>query len=307
MLERFRSKRNRSSQALRRYVRHPLEGLAAALGFAFLGALSLDRASAIGGWLGRTLGPRLPVTRRAESNLRRAFPELDEPEIARIVRGMWDNLGRVVAELPHLHRFRLYDGDGRVEVVGVENVDALRDDGKGGIFFSAHLGNWELASLSCTQRGLPLTYVYRAANNPIVERLIGRFRAAAISGAHWPKGPGTARELVAAIKRGEHLATLADQKLREGISVPFFGRDAMTTPIVARLSLRFDCPAVPARVERLEGARFRLTLYPPLEDPGGNDREAKVAARTRQMNALFEEWIRARPEQWLWLHRRWPE
>ena len=89
--------------------------------------------------------------------------------------------------------------------------------------------------------------------------------------------------------------------------MPFFGRDAMTTPIVAQLSLRFDCPAVPARVERLEGARFRLTLYPPLEPPGGESREAQVAARARQMNALFEEWIRARPEQWLWLHRRWPE
>jgi KDO2-lipid IV(A) lauroyltransferase len=293
--------------AVKRYLRHPLEGLVAACAFAVLGALSIDRASALGGWLGRNLGARLPLNRRAERNLRRAMPELDEAEIASIVRAMWDNLGRVVAELPHLHRFRLYDGEGRVEVVGAEHIDALRDDGIGGIFFSAHLGNWELASLCCTQRGLPLTHVYRAANNPYIERMIGRFRAAAISGVHMPKGPGTARELVAAIKRGEHLATLSDQKLREGIPVPFFGRDAMTTPIVAQLSLRFDCPAVPARVERLEGARFRLTLYPPLKRPQSGDREADVAAVARQMNAIFEDWIRARPAQWFWLHRRWPD
>jgi KDO2-lipid IV(A) lauroyltransferase len=287
-------------------VRYPLEGAAVWLAYAFLKLLPLDWASALGGALGRAIGPRLGASRRAVANLRRAMPELDEAEIARIVAGMWDNLGRVAAEYPHLGAFRLYDGDGRVEVIGAEHVDQLRDDGVGGIFFSAHLGNWELASLGATQRGLPLIHVYRAANNPLVERLVQRARRP-VGGTHWPKGQGSARELVAALRRGEHLGTLTDQKLREGLSVPFFGIEAMTQPIVGQLGARFRCPVVPARVERLEGARFRLTIGPPLEIPETGDRDADAVAALRAMNDLIESWIRTSPEQWFWLHRRWPD
>ena len=290
----------------RRYLRYPLEGLAAALAFAVFWSLPLDSASALGGWLGRAIGPRLRLTRRAEANLRRALPHLSEPELARIVRGMWDNLGRVLAEYPHLSRFQLCDGGDRVEVIGAQYADLLRDDGIGGILFSAHFGNWELASIVATQLGLPLTHVYRAANNPFIERLIRGTRRA-IAGSHWPKGPGTARELVAALKSGAHLAVLADQKLREGIAVPFFGHQAMTAPLIAKLALRFDCPVVPARVERTRGARFRLTIFPPLEVPASGDREADVLECMRRVNALIEAWIRERPEQWFWLHRRWPD
>ncbi len=290
----------------RRYLRYPLEGMAAGLAFVLFRSLSLDYASALGGWLGRTLGPRLGRSRRAEANLRRAFPDLSRTEMARIVRGMWDNLGRVIAEYPYLPHFQLYDGDGRVEVVGAEYVDLLREDGIGGIFFSAHFGNWEIASLGATQRGLPLTHVYRAANNPFIERLIRGARRN-IAGSHRPKGPGTARELLAALKSGAHLGVLADQKLREGIAVSFFGHEAMTAPLIAQLALRFGCPVVPARVERTQGAHFRLTIFPPLQPPASGDREADVAEYMRRVNALIESWIRERPEQWLWLHRRWPE
>jgi KDO2-lipid IV(A) lauroyltransferase len=89
--------------------------------------------------------------------------------------------------------------------------------------------------------------------------------------------------------------------------VPFFGRHAMTAPAPAQLALKFGCPIVPARVERLEGAHFRLTVYPPLNLAAGGDRQADIAAAMGQINALIEDWIRARPEQWLWLHRRWPD
>ncbi len=100
---------------------------------------------------------------------------------------------------------------------------------------------------------------------------------------------------------------LVDQKLNDGIAVPFFGRDAMTAPALAQLALRFRCPVVPARVERLGGARFRLTIYPPMGLPDSGDHDADVSETMRRVNAHFEDWIRARPEQWLWLHRRWPD
>jgi len=99
---------------------------------------------------------------------------------------------------------------------------------------------------------------------------------------------------------------LVDQKMNNGIAVPFFGRPAMTAPALAQLALRFDCPVVPARVVRLNGAHFQLIVYPPLEVAKTGDREHDTLTLMTQVNTMIEGWIRERPEQWLWLHNRWP-
>jgi len=111
----------------------------------------------------------------------------------------------------------------------------------------------------------------------------------------------------AALRRGAHLTLLVDQKLNDGIAVPFFGRNAMTAPALALLALHFDCAVVPARVERLRGAHFRLTLDPPLAVRRSGERAADVAALMAAVNRTLEGWIRESPEQWFWVHSRWPD
>ncbi|MFQ5763547.1 MAG: lauroyl acyltransferase, partial [Rhodospirillales bacterium] len=267
------------------YLLHPLQAAAAIVVYSMFRLLPMDWASAFGGWLGRTVGPHLPVSKRAVGNLTNAFPEKSPAEIAAIVRGMWDNLGRVAAEYPHLGEIDVYDPEGRVETKGGEFVDELREDGHAGIFFSGHIANWEIVSLGATQRGVPLDRVYREANNRLVEWLYKRGRVT-VEGALIPKGPGGARVLLKSLKEGKHLGMLVDQKMNDGIPVPFFGRDVMTAPALAELALRYDCPVVPARVERLKGARFRLTILPPLELVRTGDRQADVAANMAKVNAL---------------------
>jgi KDO2-lipid IV(A) lauroyltransferase len=289
-----------------RRVAHILEALGARLALGLFGWLSFDRASAVGGFLARTIGPRLGASKRAIVNLRRAMPELGEDEISRIVTGMWDNLGRVVAEYPHLDEIRIYEAGGRVELIGADAILAERGAGKRYIFFSAHYGNWEIATVAATQAGFAVAQIYRAANNPLVDRLIHDARTK-ISSELIPKGAVAARRAVAAIQEGRSLTMLVDQKMNDGIAVPFFGRDAMTAPALARLARRYDCIVVPARVERLAGAHFRLICEPPLAVPKTHDAHADVLALMTTVNATLERWIRARPEQWLWLHRRWPE
>jgi KDO2-lipid IV(A) lauroyltransferase len=283
-----------------------VEGAAAWLLFSILGLVPITWASAFGGWLGRTLGPRLAITRRARRSLSRALPDLTPAECDRAILAMWDNLGRVVAEYPSLPSIRVFAPDGPVEVVGLENVEAARAGGKQLIFVSAHFGNWELASLAATQYGLKIAQIYRAANNPIVNALIMRFRAM-LDVEAIAKGPAGARRTVAALREGRHLALLIDQKMNDGIPVPFFGRDAMTAPAVAELALRYGAPIVPTKVERLAGARFRLTLYPAIEPDRTGDRRADVASTMARLNRIIEDWIRADPGQWFWLHRRWPD
>jgi KDO2-lipid IV(A) lauroyltransferase len=267
--------------------------------------LPIDAASAVGGALARWLGPFFGVSKRARRNLHAAFPELSDAEIEAIVRRMWDNLGRVVAEYPHLRKIEIFAPGGRVEAHGFERFHQAIAAGRRMIMFSGHLANWELAHISIMQAGVRTVIVYRAMNNPIVDRMLARLRGG--SREYVPKGAVAARRAVAALRQGTHVAMFTDQKFNNGIPVPFFGRPAMTPPAMARLALRYDCDVYPLRMERLHGARFRLTVEEKLELPHSGDRNADIAALMAAANATIERWIRERPEQWLWLHNRWPD
>jgi KDO2-lipid IV(A) lauroyltransferase len=280
-----------------------LEAIAARALLALFGALPLNAASATGGAVGRAIGALFPaLSRRAEANLRRAMPELDEAARAAVLRGMWDNLGRTAAEFAHLDEMREGPG-GNLEIVGREHLAGLGD---GALVFSGHLGDWEAMTPALRLVGLPVHGVYRAANNPLTDVLINRQRSKYLTSLV-PKGREGARRLLALAKARGHIGMLVDQKLNDGIAVPFFGRPAMTAPALAQLALRFDLPIAPVRCERLGGARLRLTIYRPLALPRSGDREADVRRLMTEVNAILEAWIRERPEQWLWLHRRWPD
>jgi Kdo2-lipid IVA lauroyltransferase/acyltransferase len=121
---------------------HRLEAWGAAFLFGGFGFLPLDCASALGGAVARRIGPLLGVFKHARRNISRAFPELSETEIARVIVGMWDNLGRVAAEYPHLAKIRVFEPGGRVETRGFEHVDRAVAAGRRMIIFSGHIANW---------------------------------------------------------------------------------------------------------------------------------------------------------------------
>ena len=152
---------------------------------------------------------------------------------------------------------------------------------------------------------MPLTVVYRAANNPFVDYLLLAVRRHGVGAEFISKGKAGARELLSAIEAGRHVGLFVDQKMNDGIPVPFFGRDAMTAPALARLALKSDRPIVPLRVERLRGATFRITVHPPLDVPRTGDREADVFNVMVRVNGILEAWIRQSPGQWFWVHDRW--
>ncbi|MBM3554052.1 MAG: lauroyl acyltransferase [Alphaproteobacteria bacterium] len=282
--------------------RHRLEAALLATVWRGLGALSLARASAIGGCLAGWIGPLTRAHRRAEAAMRRALPALDEVARARALAAMWDNLGRTAAEYAHLQRIDTKDPR-QVEIVGGPIIEALRDDNRNGIFLGAHCGNWEIGPLAVVQRGVALTALHRAANNPLAEKLIlaarGEVGAVSIN-----KGAEGARAMFKALKAGRHLGLLGDQKLNEGIAVPFFGRPAMTAPAWARFALRERCPVALGLVERLEGPRFRLHMSR-LELPETGDAADDERMLLASYHARLEDFIRAHPGQWFWVHRRW--
>lgn len=280
--------------------------LQAGLAYLFCGlclALGPRLASDMGGFIFRHLGPRLGASKRARLNLAAALPGLDETARAAILLEMWDNLGRVAAEYPHL---RSIWKRGWVEIEGEHHVRALQAAGQGAILWSAHLANWEIFGVAANDWGIPLNLVYRAPNNPHVARLLARLRA--IPEAQLiPKGGKGGLEILRKLKAGGYIGMLMDQKLNDGMAIPFFGRDAMTAPAIVQLSARLGVPAMGVRIERLGRApRFRITCAPPAVLDTGDDREAGTKDRLTEINATIESWVRAAPGQWLWLHRRWP-
>lgn len=268
-------------------------------------ALGPDRASATGSALLRLVGPRLSAHATARDNLRRAFPEKTEAEIKTILRGMWDNLGRTLGEMPHLKALTRLDGP-YMTVIGGDVLERLRDEGRPIIFFGGHIANWEVIPWIVGQFGIVSQVFFRAPNNPLVMDIYADIRGGGGFGGLLPKGRDGARAAMMTLRDGGNLGILADQKMNDGIPVPFFGRDAMTAPALAHFAQRFNAQVVPTRARRLGGCRLEVTITPPIDLPDSGDRHTDVAETMRRVNATLEDWIRETPEQWLWVHRRWP-
>jgi Kdo2-lipid IVA lauroyltransferase/acyltransferase len=263
-----------------------------AAGFFLVRLLPLDWASALGGFVARSIGPHLGVSRVGRRNLAAAFPEKSPAEIETILRGVWDNLGRTGAEYAQLDR--IYDTDpmgpipgGRITVDGVEAFMALRDGRKPAIIFTAHCGNWELLPVGAMRHGLQVVIFFRPPNNPFAAQLVRRVRGRSM-GRLLPSGLLGTIAAQEALEKGETLGMLVDQHHGLGQPIPFFGRPART-----------------AFVERLGGARFHLVLRPALDLSWTDDAEADLRATMTKVNKTIEDWVRAHPDQWLWLHRRW--
>lgn len=276
--------------------------------FGFFRLVGLDAASAIAGGFMGAVGPVFrSVSKRAEDNLRMAFPDWSEEKIKKTTKEIWTNLGRVGAEFAHLEKFHPFTEGGRVTVKGEERLNAIIKSDKPVILVSGHFANWEMMPLTFHKAKLNYSIVYRAANNPLVDELIIKERGRVMTHYQIPKGKRGGRALIESLKAGRSLAMLVDQKLNDGLSVPFMGRNAMTAPAAARLALKFNLPVVPVSIERKDGANFEITMHDALDFEPSGDTTGDIYELTKAINEKLEDFIRARPGEWLWLHRRWPK
>lgn len=283
-------------------TRYIIEALLLRILFVFFKCLPPQTASNVGGFIGRTIGPRMAASRKAYRHLQTALPEKDKNAQRVIIKGMWDNLGRVIAEYPHLKKLST-DYTEIHDLTGEQS--ALHSDGAA-VFIGAHLANWEINCIaSYTQLDLPITLTYREPNNPMVAKLLEKSRTLNGQLTALPKSRKSGKKLLQTLKNAKTLGILIDQKYNEGIEVPFFGHSAMTNPVFVQLCQRYKCPLIPVRCERIKGCHFKLTAYPAIPTL---DEQGKPLPTQDVINAAhkhIEKWIRQRPEQWLWVHRRW--
>lgn len=277
------------------------EAVPIAIIFGMVKLVPLDAASALGGFVFRQLGPRLKgLHSRVLRNIQTGLPDLSEDRHREIAIGFWDNLGRTVFEYPHLQALRR---KGRITIVGHE-VLRLSDAHSGPVLgFCGHFANWELHAAVVDGMTRPLGLVYRPPNNPLINRALFRIRRR--FGVHQiSKGKKGGRSLVEALQAGTVVGMLVDQHLTNGLDLTFLGAPARTAPALARLARNYNAMLAPVQLERVGGANFRLTIHPLWSEDWTDDADADVARVMARVNSTLGDWVRARPEQWLWLHDR---
>jgi len=266
--------------------------------------MPVDAASAAGAGLLTLIGPLSPAHRTARRNIEIAFPDMPDPERKALLRAQWRNVGRLFAEFPLTHR--LTPSSGRVEIVGGERLAAIARVHRPAVLISGHFSNWEIMAAAIVHLGVDCQITYRAANNPGIDRRIIAARRRYGVKLLAPKGGDGSREILDAMKTGQSVALLNDQKFNGGVAAPFFGRTVHTAPGPTRMALRFDAPMIPLSVQRTRGARFRVMVHEPLAFPRTGDRAADIRAGVEAVNAFMEARVRERPAEWFWVHKRWP-
>ena len=279
-----------------------------ALAFDLVSALArpwpVDWVSGLGARVFRRFGPLTGAHKIAERNIRLAFPEMTEPARRRLLADQWDNVGRTFLEFPLTDK--LTPASGRIEVVGRERLEAIARSGRPAILVSGHFANWEVMAAVIVDSGVNCRVTYRAANNPYVDRRIIAARARYGVKLFAPKGGLGSRDLLATLKGGESVAFMNDQKFNGGVAAPFFGRLVHSAGAPTRVALKFGADLQPMSVERLPRARFRVTIHEPIALVRTGDRERDMQAGVARINAFVEAQVRERPQDWFWVHKRWP-
>jgi Kdo2-lipid IVA lauroyltransferase/acyltransferase len=290
-----------------RDVRYRLEYAGLRLIAAGIRALPLESATRVSAFFWQLIAPRLRRHQRALDNLAIAYPDKSLAERERIARAMWGNLGRVMAETMQIDR--LIGDPGRIEIVSPV-FQRYRDKLGPVIGASLHMGNWELAIWPLTLAGATPAAVYRTVNNPYVDAYLRAQRRDLYPGGLFGKGSledrlKAARHMTDYVRSGGRLGIVCDLHDAKGLSVPFFGRSAPTSPAAAMIARRTGARVWMARCTRVGiSSRFQIEMKE-LKIPRTANQSADVQAATAAMQLQFEAWIREMPEQWMWSNRRW--
>jgi len=298
---------------LRRNLQRVMTSIAAGLLvllFRLLRNLNPDRTAEIAAGLMRGVGRFLPGHRVARANLQAAFEDKTQPEIEQILKGMWDNVGRLMMEYAVLDK--LWDYTPTVSSVPrialsstfVETIKGLQRTSGPALFFGAHLANWELLPIVSAVFGVKPAMLFRPPGpNPVANEIV-RLRSK-VGGCLIDARSGAALQLRSALRHGLFVGMLVDQHSVGGIEVTFFNRSCMVNSTLARLARQFDCPVFGGRAIRIAGGRYRLEFTRALELPRDQHGKIEIAGTMQFVTSIVEQWIREHPEQWLWMYRRW--
>jgi KDO2-lipid IV(A) lauroyltransferase len=288
-------------------MRESLEYAAAWAGLKLLGLLPRPAARFVGAsFAAAAYAVRKPLGRSAMFNLRLAFPDWTDVQRRRVIRGMVRQVGWMAGEFSQFPKYTRERIERIVIVDGFENFDAARRCGKGVLFLTGHMSAWELAPFAQALYGHPLHFLVRPIANKRVDGLISGYRCR--SGNQPMEKNRSARAILKVLGEGGTVGVLADHNtdIEESVFVDFFGVPASTTSGLARIALRTGAAVVPGFLSWDEKCRkYRLRFEPAVELARTANEESDVVENTQRFTRVIEDFIRAHPDQWLWVHKRW--
>ena len=266
--------------------------------FKFLG---IKISSFLSGKLLALIGPFFRSNKICLSNLSIAFPQLEISKKKKILRNMWLNYGRILAEYMFINRFRYSDLSNNIIIENQEELNQIKNSSEPVIFISGHFNNFELMAMHLEKSGIDLAAIYRPLNNIFLNPLMERIRKKYICKNQIKKGIAGTKELLKFFKQKTSIALMIDQRVSEGIQCNFFHKPAFTTTIPAQFAQKYNAKIVPIYIERIKNNNFKMKIHKSLQF----SKEETLESITLRLNKILEDMIVKNPEQWIWTHGRW--
>jgi len=273
----------------------------AVLSFVLFKILGANLSSKISGKIFEKIGPYFRSKKIINSNIKKAFPNINSKDLLKIKQLMWNNYGRVFAEYMFIKNFRSGNLSTKIEIQGQNILDEIINKKKQVVFVSGHLANFELMAMHLEKAGVKLCTIYRPLNNVFLNKIMENIRLRYICKNQIKKGVGGLKKLLELKKNNFSTALMIDQRVSEGILSNFFNKKALTTTIPAQLIKKFSIPVVPVCIERVENINFKIKI----EEPISFIQNQTTQQITDELNKILEKMILNKPDQWIWSHNRW--
>ena len=258
-------------------------------------------ASNLGEKIGILIGPLFRSKKKIEDNLKNSNIGYDDIEREKIIKNMWGNYGRILAEYPFLKNFKNNNFKKYVEIEGFNYLDEIKKNNKKVVFISGHFNNFELMAMFLENSGLDIAAIYRPLNNIFLNGIMEKIRINHICKKQIKKGKSGTRELLQLFKDGYSIALMIDQRVSEGVKSKLFDRPALTTTIPAQLVKKYNVDVVPVYIERKDNIFFKMSVNKPIIF----EKNKSLEEITDKLNKVLEEMILKNPDQWIWSHDRW--
>ncbi len=268
--------------------------------FFILIIIGYKNGSNLGDFIGRLFGPIFRSKKLIENNLEQSGI-VDKKNYNKIISKIYGNYGRILAEYPFLKAFRNSKLNKFIEIEGLEKLNKIKREKRRAVFISGHFNNFELMALQIEKAGINLCAIYRPLNNVFLNKTMEEIRENFICKNQIKKGRSGTRQIIENIKKGNSVALMIDQRVREGIKINFFGKPASTTTIPAQLIKKYKCDLVPIYIERRKNNYFKMFVSEPIKI--GNNKSIKEI--TEHLNKILEKMILKNVDQWIWTHDRW--
>lgn len=272
------------------------------LAFIFLMKLiGIDASSKFCGFLLKKIGKLTRTGNIVRNNLK--YTGYSSEQIKFLEEKIWENFGRYIGEFPFISQ-KFLEKSQRIEIVGEKNILDLRKDGKKFMIFSGHFANWDFVLFDILKITGESGVVYRKINNRFIDQYV-RNKRSFLGVKMIRKGPSGAKDLIKLVKNNQNIMMLIDQKMNEGINIPFMGKASNTPEAPALIARQYNYAIVPMKIIRKDGANFIIEFLKPFYIEKTEDKNYDIKNTMEKVNMIISSWIRSKPEDWFWMHQRW--